>query len=524
MRRRSVLAGGAALLAAPALVRAQAASTLKFVPYADLALLDPLVSAFVTRNHVMMVFDTLFALDEAGVPQHQMLAGHTVENDGKLWTLTLRDGLKFHDGTPVLSRDVIASLKRWTVSDSFGQALFDATDEVSAPSDRVVQFRLKRPFPLLPNALAKPTNLMAVIMPERLASLPTDKRLTEMVGSGPFQFVADERVPGARNVYRKFAGYVPRPNGAASFCAGPRIAHFDRVEWLTTPDPGTQVAALQAGEVDWVEQPVMDLVPSLRSDRRLKLEVIETTGLIGVLRFNFLYPPFDNPALRRVVLKAVRQKEFMQAVAGDDPSVWNDKVGVFPPGMPLATTTGMEVLSGDHDVSALKQEVAASGYKGEKVTFLIATDVPRITAICQVGAQMLRSIGLNVDEVATDWGTVVQRINNRQPLDKGGWSIFGSFWGGWDFINPAGYLPLRGNGQAAWNGWPTDPAMEALRAKWLLAQDEASQKTIAEQIQIQAWQDVPFLPLGLYFQPTAYRSDLTGMLKGLPLFTGLKRA
>ncbi len=161
MYRRTLLKA-APLLAMPALVRAQSATTLKFVPYADLALLDPLVSAFVTRNHVMMVFDTLFALDEHGVPQLQMLASATTENEGKLWRLTLRDGLSFHDGTRVLARDVVASLQRWQTVDSFGQALFAATDELSAPSDKIVQFRLKKPFPLLPNALAKPTNLVAV--------------------------------------------------------------------------------------------------------------------------------------------------------------------------------------------------------------------------------------------------------------------------------------------------------------------------------------------------------------------------
>ena len=169
MNRRDLLAGAAALVAAPSLVRAQSATTLKFVPYADLALLDPLVSAFVTRNHVMMVFDTLYSLDAAGVPQPQMVRGQSVEDGGKLWRLTLRDGLTFHDGTPVLGRDVIASLRRWATTDAFGQALMAVTDELSAPSDKEVAFRLKRPFPLLPNALAKPTNLMAAIMPERLA-------------------------------------------------------------------------------------------------------------------------------------------------------------------------------------------------------------------------------------------------------------------------------------------------------------------------------------------------------------------
>jgi peptide/nickel transport system substrate-binding protein len=192
----SALLGG---IARPAIVRAASATTLKFVPYADLALLDPLISAFVTRNHAMMVFDTLFALDAEGIPQYQMLAGHTVDADQRVWTLTLRDGLLFHDGTPVLGRDVVASLLRWGTTDSFGQALLAATDDLSPLDDRTVVFRLKRPFALLPQALAKPTAPMAVIMPERLANTPPATRITEMVGSGPFRFLANERVPGALN-------------------------------------------------------------------------------------------------------------------------------------------------------------------------------------------------------------------------------------------------------------------------------------------------------------------------------------
>ncbi len=522
MKRRDLLTGAAAALAAPAIARAQSTTTLKFVPYADLALLDPLVSAFVTRNHVMMVFDTLYGLDASGTPQPQMVQGHTVEQDGKLWRLTLRPGQLFHDGTPVLARDVVASLQRWATTDAFGQALLAATDELSAPSDSVVQFRLSRPFPLLPAALAKPTNLMAAIMPERLARTPATTRLVEMVGSGPFRYVASERVAGARNVYRKFEKYVPRPDGAPSFTAGPRIAYFDQVEWLTTPDPATQAAALQSGEVDWVEQPVMDLVPQLAKDPHIKLLVVENSGLIGVLRFNHLFPPFDNPAIRQAVLKAVKQKEFMQAVVGDN-AKFDASVGVFSPGMPMATDVGMEVLSGQHDLAQLKRDIAAAGYRGERVVYLTATDVARTNAICEVGADMLRGLGMNVDEVSTDWGTVVQRSTKMAPLDQGGWSIFGSFWGGWDFATPAGHLALRGNGTKAWNGWPTAPKLEALRAEWLAAPDLAAQQAIARQIQMQAFVDVPFLPLGSYYQPTAYRSDLTGMLTGLPLFTNLRR-
>lgn len=521
MKRRTLLQGAGALLALPAVVRASTATTLKFIPYADLALLDPIVSAFVTRNHVMMVFDTLYALDAAGVAQPQMLAGHSVADDGRTWLLTLRDGLLFHDGTPVLGRDVVASVQRWWTNDAYGQALAAATEELTAPSDKTIQFRLKRRFDLLPQALAHPTNIVAAIMPERLARTPATTRLTEIVGSGPYRYLNAERVPGARNVYAKFDGYTPRPHGTISFCAGPRIAHFERIEWLTTPDPATQVGALKAGEVDWVEQPQMDLVGPLRKNRALQVEVAETKGLIGFLRFNTLVPPFDNPAIRRAVLAAVNQREFMEAVVGDNAS-W-DKAGFFAPGSDAASDAGMDTLSDHPDLPALKRQIQQAGYQGERVVYLAVNDVPRINAIAEVGADMLRKLGLNVDEVATDWGTVVQRSVSRQPLDKGGWSMFASFTGGYDMASPGSANLLRGNGPRAYNGWPESPQLEALRDQWLAAEDSTSRRDIARKIQLQAFQDVPFLPLGSYYQPTAYKADLTDMLKGLILFTNVRR-
>jgi peptide/nickel transport system substrate-binding protein len=522
VKRRTLLTGAAAMLALPSIGRAESASTLKFIPYADLALLDPMVAAFVTRNHVMMVFDTLFALDADGVPQPQMLEGYTVSADGKLWLMTLREGLVFHDGTPVLGRDVVASIQRWWTGDAYGQAVAANTDELTAPDDKTVQFRMKRKFGLLPFALAHPTNLVAAIMPERLAQTPPTTRLKEIVGSGPFRYLDAERVAGARNVYAKFDKYVPRPQGTPSFCAGPRIAHFERVQWQTTPDPATQVAALRSGEVDWVEQPLMDLVGQLRADKSIKVQVAETKGLIGFLRFNQLFPPFDNPAIRRVALHAVNQKDFMEAVVGSN-TTYDANVGVFAPGSAMATGAGMEALSGQHSVETLKQELVKAGYKGEKVVYLAVNDVPRINAIAEVGADMLRKIGMNVDEVATDWGTVVQRSVSRQPLDKGGWSAFASFSGGYDTSDPAINNLLRGNGTNAYNGWPDSPALETLRDQWLAADDVPTRKALAEKIQLQAFEDVPFLPVGSYYQPTAYKANLTDMLTGLILFTNVRR-
>jgi len=251
MKRRTLLATGTAALAAPHVARSQATRTLKFVPQIDVPLLDPVVtSAYISRNHGFVVFDTLFGQDGAFKAQPQMVDGFTTEPDGRTWRLTLRDGLRFHDGTPVLARDCVASVNRWGKRDAFGQALMAAIDELSAADDKTLVFRLKRPFPLLPDALGKVAGVMCAIMPERLADTDPYTPITEMVGSGSFRYVAAERVPGALSVYTRFEGYVPRPGGTPSWTAGPKIAHLDRIEWGAIPDPATAMAALHQGQVD----------------------------------------------------------------------------------------------------------------------------------------------------------------------------------------------------------------------------------------------------------------------------------
>ena len=240
LNRRQFVATSASVLAAPNLVRAGAASVLRFVPQADVAVLDPVwTTTYQSRDHGFMVFDTLFGMNARYAASPQMAAGAVAEDGGKRWRITLREGLRFHDGTPVLGRDCVASIKRWGARDAFGQALLAASDEIAAPDDRTIEFRLKAPFPLLPDALAKAPPSMCAIMPERLASPDPFKQVIEMVGSGPFRFKADERVPGSLVVYEKFAGYVPRSNGVPEWTAGPKVVQVDRVEWHIIPDTST---------------------------------------------------------------------------------------------------------------------------------------------------------------------------------------------------------------------------------------------------------------------------------------------
>ena len=398
------------------------------------------------------------------------------------------------------------------------------TDELSATDDRTIVFRLKSPFPLLPTALGKTQPYVPVIMPERLSATPPTQAVPEIVGSGPYRYVAGERVPGSLNVYRRFEGYRPREGGPASFTAGPRIAHFECVEWRTIPDGATAAGALRAGEIDWWAQPLVDLVPALMRQRDVRVELVETAGLIGQIRLNHTLAPFDNPGVSHALLQAIDQGEMMEAVAGGDPSIRRGPVGIFTPGGPMASEAGMSVFKRPVDLAAAKRALTAAGYQGEKVVLLSGTDVPRINAVCEVMADGCRKLGMNLDFVATDWGTVNQRILSPKPLDQGGWSMFGIFSGGLDHLSPAYHLATRGNGRAGIPSWLSDAPLEELRTAWFAAPDVSAQRMLAEKIQARAMEVGAYIPCGQYFQPTAYRRDLEGVLTGLPLFWNVRRA
>jgi len=523
MQRRTLLTAGAAALALPAIGRAEETRVIRFTPEADLAVLDPVwTTASQTTQHAFLIYDTLWGQDTDYRPQPQMLQGHAVENDGKLWRLSLRDGLKWHDGEPVLARDCAASIRRWARRDTFGQAFLAAADEIGAVDDRTIVLRMKYTFPV-PDALSKITANICAMMPERVANTDPFTQIKDTVGSGPYKFKADERIPGARVVWERNAAYVPRAGGVPGGTAGPKITYFDRVEWNILQDATTAASALQRGEIDWLLTPDADLVNMLRARKDLVVRVISPTGSISCMRFNQLQPPFDNPAIRRAFFPAIVQADYMIAMNGEDPTRWRDGVGYFCPGLPMASSAGMEALTGPRSLDAAKRALAAAGYKGERVVLLGPGDVPYAKILADVTADLYKRLGLNLDYQVMDWGTLVQRRAKMDPPDKGGWSVFQTNWGGADQANPAGHVFLRGNGRDAAPGWPSSPRIEELRDQWLRATDLAVQKQIAGQLQLQAFQDVPYIPLGQMITPTAYRANLTGMLEGVPVFWNIRR-
>jgi peptide/nickel transport system substrate-binding protein len=518
LRRRDFLKAAAATsiaapsLAAPSLVLGAENRVMKFTPQADLSVLDPVwTTATVTRNHAFLVFDTLYGQDDSYRATPQMAEGATTENDGKLWKIVLRPGLKFHDGSAVLARDCVASIQRWGKRDPFGQKLMDAVDAITASNDKTFTIKLKTPFPLILNALGKLSSNVPFMMPERLAKTDPFQQIPEAIGSGPFKFVKEEWVPGNKAVFVRNTAYVPRAE-PPSFAAGGKVVKVDRVEWLYIPDSATASAALNAGEADWYEQPPTDLVPVFAKNPDVVVATVDPLGNMGVLRFNQIHPPFDNLKLREAVLNLVDQKEYMEAVAGD-PKTWKTCVAVFICGTPLATEAGAEALLHAPDFARAKALIAEAGYKGEEIVLLDATDQPIVHAQALVTNELLTKAGFKVRVDANDWGTLITRRASKEPDDKGGWDIFHTWTAAPDMLSPALNGPLRANGDKAWFGWPSDPKLEALISDWFQAPDPAASKDLATKIQVEAYtNEVPYVPTGLFQIPTAYRKNLSGII------------
>jgi peptide/nickel transport system substrate-binding protein len=500
------------------------AKTITAVMHSDLRVIDPgLTTAYITRDHGYMVYDTLLATDANFKIQPQM-ASWKVSEDRLTYTFTLRDGLKWHDGTPVTAEDCVASLKRWGKADSMGQKLMDFTASIEATDAKTITLKLKEQYGLVLESIGKPSSLVPFMMPKRLAETPPGQPIPEQIGSGPFKFVKAEFQPGVKAVYEKNKDYVPRSE-PPSWTAGGKVVKVDRVEWITMPDAQTAMNALQSGDIDFMENPPWDLLPALETNKDLTVHTLSKLGFQTLGRMNFLYPPFDNIKVRRAAFLAMKQKDVLDALVGNS-KYYKVCGAVFVCGTPLATDVGSETLVKGDGLEQAKKALAESGYDGTPVVIMAPGDVVTLKAQPIVVAQQLRDAGFKVEVQATDWQTVVTRRVSQKSPKEGGWNMFFTNWAGPDAVNPVANASVGAKGKTGWFGWPDDPKMEALRDAFARAESPDEQKKIATEIQERNYEQVIYIPLGQYDAPSAWRKELTGLLDGpaTPVFWNIEKA
>lgn len=522
---RGLAVAAALTLPAFALPTWAEAKTLTAVMHSDLRVTDPIITtAYITRDHGYMVYDTLLAMDSNFKIQPQM-ADWKVSDDKLTYTFTLRDGLKWHDGQPVTAEDCVASLKRWGARDSMGQKLLEFTASIEATDPKTITLKLKEPYGLVLESIGKPSSSVPFMMPKRIAETPADKPIPEQIGSGPFKFVQAEFQPGVKAVYVKNTDYVPRKE-PPNWTSGGKVVKVDRVEWITMPDPQTAINAIQSGDIDFLENPAWDLLSALESNKDLKVQVLSKMGFQTLGRMNFLYPPFDNLKVRRAAFLAMKQKDVLDALVGN-PKYYQVCGAVFGCNTPLATDVGSESLVKGNGMAEAKKLLAESGYDGTPVVLMAPGDVTTLKAQPIVAAQLLRDAGFKVDVQATDWQTVVTRRASQKSPKEGGWNIFFTNWAGPDILNPVANASSGAKGtKGGWFGWPDDPKIEALRDAFVRTSSPEEQKKIATELQERIYDQVIYIPLGQYTAPSVWRKELTGIVDGpaTPVFWNIEKA
>jgi len=512
IRRIAMLLVVLLLVGIVATAPAAADVTLRVVMHSDLKIVDPIwTTAYIVRNHGYMVYDTLFAMDAKGEIKPQMADKlPEVSKDRLTYTLTLRDGLVWHDGKPVTSEDCIASIKRWAAKDSMGQKMMGFVKEMAPVNAKTFKITLHEPTGLVLGALGKPSSNVPFMMPKRVADTDPNTQISDYTGSGPFVFKKDEWKPGDKAVYVKFDKYKPRAE-APSGLSGGKVVKVDRVEWKSIPDHQTSINALLAGEVDYIESPPHDLLPVLKADSNVKLLSLNPLGNQFTMRFNVLHKPFDNAKVRQAVLYALNQEDFLKAVVGD-PQWYKTCQSFFPCGSPLSTTKGMEGLlqANAGKSQALLKE---AGYDGTPIVLMHSTDLAVLANLAPVAKSLMEKGGFKVDMVSMDWQTLVARRAKKDTPTQGGWHAFLTSWVAADILNPVMMGFLNASCEKAMFGWPCDKEIESLRDQYARETNPAKQKQIAEAAQVRATQYPTHVPLGQWYGPAAARKGVDGNIE-----------
>ena len=493
-----------------------ATRTLRAAPHAGLSNLDPIATtAYITRSHGYLVYDTLFALDQNMQPQPQMVGSFQVTPDNRNWTFQLREGLTWHDGTPVTAEDAVASLRRWGQRDGEGQVLMANVASLRATDPRTIVMTLRRGDASVPATLGKLSSNVPFIMPRRHAETPANRPITTPIGSGPFRFVAGEFQPGRRAVYERFAGYVPRQE-PASLAAGSRQGQIDRIEWIAYPNREAAVQALQRNEVQYVESPPPSAVAALRQDPNVRVGFTDPAGNIGMAVFNHRTGPFRNVAVRRAAMMAMSQDEYMSA-AFPDRTLWRNCYSLYPCDTPYASETRSQLMR-SANVEAARAALQRARYNGEPVVVLNPTDQPLMSAWTAVSVRRLREIGMNVQVEDMTWDQLLARRNEVRGGDgHPPWNLFHTWWVAADLADPS-RIAYSGSQTRGWLSGHEDAQVERMRRAFATARTQEQRVAIARQLQERLWADANVAILGQFFEPIAYRSNVTGIQSPIQMY------
>lgn len=490
----------------------------------EIQVLDPIVTTInATRVFAYLVYDMLFAIDADGNYQPQMVERYEVSEDRLTYTFRLREGLEWSDGQPVTAEDCVASIRRWAQREALGMQIMRQAEGLRVIDARTFELKLREPYAYVIEALGKPGNVIPVMMPARLANLPANAAVPEVVGSGPFLFDRAGWRPGERAVFLRNPRYRPRSEPASGL-AGGKVVRFDRVEAISMPDQSTRVAALQTGEVDFLEIIASDFITPMRRNRNIVIGEPRGAGqIMSIVNLNHAQPPFDNVLVRRAAQMAINQAEVMAAL-GLPPGLSMERCeALYMCDTPGQSDAGTEIFRGAGPERA-RALLRQAGYNGEPVVLLHSESSALLNATSLVIADQLRRGGFTVDVRTSDYATVAQRRLSREPVERGGWSAVPIVWNGIDLVNPLANPGVAYNCAPHYPGWYCDPHQTELLRNLALARTPEQRRTLAELLQAAFHDNVNYLLGGQFSAPAAWRADLVGVVPfPIPVFWNVSR-
>jgi peptide/nickel transport system substrate-binding protein len=453
--------------------------------------LDPSVSTTdVTGMISLHYFETLytFGADWRIVP---LLAASqpTISPDGKTYTIPLRTGVKFHDGSTMSSADVLASLKRWMEVAVRGKQAGAFIEGIAAPDANTIRIQLKEPYAPLLALLSLPTSA-AIIVPAAKAT----PQLSDIVGTGPFRF--KERQPDRYVLLTRFDEYTPRMDDAQVY-GGKRTAYLDEIRFVPVPNANTRVEGALSGQYHYADSLPVESFKSLQAQSKTQPVVLAPFGW-PVLVLNTRQGAVTNMAVRQAIQMALKPSDMLEAAFGDQ-AFFKADGSLYPEGFIWHSKNGVEVYNQGNAAKA--RELAKSGgYAGQPIRILTTQQFEFHFRMAQVAAEYLKQAGFTVDLQVSDWATLTQRRGDP------------ALWEG--FFTHSPFLPepaLNGYLNDASPGWWSSPARNRLVQAFNQESDPVKRAAIFADLQKVVLTEVPIIKIGNFNALAARSPDLQGL-------------
>jgi len=456
----------------------------------------PMSTAVITYEIMWHVNESLFTYDKAWTPVPLLAESHAISDRGLRHTITLRKGVKFHNGKEMTAADVVPSIQRWGQVNSTGKLLWKTVESIEAKDPTTVVIHLKQPSASLLYGLSEPG---AAIYPKEVIEAAGDGTLKEFIGTGPYRFVehrADRHIKLAR-----FKDYAARAEPSSGF-GGKRTAYFDEILFIPVPDTAVRLAGVEAGEYHhamFVKQDAWDRIKSLP---QIEPRIVKPRGW-AVAVINHKAGLMTNKKLRQAFQAALDMEPIMLAGFGSKEFYRLDP-GLFFPEQAWHSTASANLYNQKDAVKA-RRLVQEAGYAKQPVRWITTKEYEFMYKNALVARQQLEAVGFVVDVQVVDWATLNSRTQKPEL-----WEVFST---GFVFsADPANHVALR----CTFQGWWCNEEKEKLLADLRLESDAKKRKAIVERIQTVFYDDVGSVKLGDYFTLDVARRELRGEFRTAP--------